>query len=82
MPGMERFETFAISGMHCESCVKSIDKAVRSLRGVLDAEVDLSSGEVHVTFDPEHIDAEDIIEVISGLGYAVSLSEEEGEHLH
>ena len=36
-------QTFTINGMHCEACTKLSAKRIKSIDGVTDASVDLSS---------------------------------------
>ena len=45
----ERCETrFRVLGMHCAGCVSSVEKSLRSVPGVTDATVNLSTGEARV----------------------------------
>ncbi len=37
-------QTFTINGMHCEACTKLSAKRIRSISGVTEANVELSSG--------------------------------------
>ena len=41
-------QTFAVKGMTCGHCVGAVTEQVTKLPGVLDVEVDLSTGEVTV----------------------------------
>ena len=44
--------TLSVRGMTCGNCVKHVDKAVRSVRGVSGVQIDLASGRVLVTHAP------------------------------
>lgn len=50
-----------ISGMTCDDCVRHVKKAIMSLEGVLDADVDLKSGAARVVYIPEKVRPDDIL---------------------
>ena len=65
---MERIE-LAIGGMHCASCVARIERAVKAVPGVVEANVSLASEQAAVAFDPARASqAEDRVDVISSHG--------------
>ncbi|MFP3908522.1 MAG: heavy metal translocating P-type ATPase [Archaeoglobaceae archaeon] len=66
---MEKEVTLRISGMTCAMCVKAIETAVGELEGVAQVNVNLSTGNARIVFDPQKISIDDIREVIEGLGY-------------
>jgi len=39
---------FAVEGMHCASCAEKLDQALRLVPGVLDAHVNVASGEIRL----------------------------------
>ena len=41
--------TLTVTGMSCGKCAARVEKALRGVAGVVDARVDLSAGEAHVT---------------------------------
>ncbi|MFA5894079.1 MAG: heavy metal-associated domain-containing protein, partial [Candidatus Margulisiibacteriota bacterium] len=43
----------SIAGMHCASCVTSIENALRGFRGVISANVNFASEKATVEYDPE-----------------------------
>lgn len=57
------------SGMHCRSCSMLVDMTVGELAGVSEVSTDHASGETIVTFDPDTVSLEAIIEAIRGAGY-------------
>ncbi|XP_027015755.2 copper-transporting ATPase 2 isoform X2 [Tachysurus fulvidraco] len=63
----------SVTGMTCASCVHNIETKLRSTNGILEATVALATGKARVKFDPDVVGARDIIRVIEGLGFGVSL---------
>ena len=63
---MENKTTYLISGMTCNHCVANVDKNVKSLEGVTDAQVDLQSGKVEVI---GNVSDEKVASLIDSLGY-------------
>jgi Cu+-exporting ATPase len=59
----------SISGMHCASCVLSIENALKSSGGVIDAKVNLASEKATVEYDPSRTSPDKIKEVIREAGY-------------
>ncbi|HEB73884.1 MAG TPA: heavy-metal-associated domain-containing protein [Candidatus Desulfofervidus auxilii] len=58
--------------MSCEHCVKRVTKAIESIAGIKDVQVDLKSGEA--TFDkPETVSMEEIVKAIKEVGYGVEV---------
>ncbi|MGQ9455482.1 MAG: heavy metal translocating P-type ATPase [Armatimonadota bacterium] len=60
---------FAISGMHCPSCMLAIEKLLRRTDGIIEATGNFGSARVSVTYDPGRISAERIAGQITKLGY-------------
>src|SRR5439155_11527563 len=48
-PTLERVE-LGVTGMHCAACVSRVEKAIRSVPGVVDAEVGLATESARVRF--------------------------------
>jgi len=59
-----------VSGMSCQHCVNSIEKAVKEIGGT--AKVDLKSNSVTVEYDENKLSLEAIKEVIEEQGYDVA----------
>lgn len=70
--------TIKIKGMHCESCAKTIEKALLKEKGILSAEVSFSLEKAFVEYDPGKIKIEKIKQTIKKAGYE-ALLEREGE---
>ncbi|MBU0672518.1 MAG: HAD-IC family P-type ATPase, partial [Candidatus Margulisbacteria bacterium] len=61
----------SISGMHCASCVTSIEAALKSFKGVKDAKVNFASEKATVEYDPNVTDIPAMEKVIENTGYTV-----------
>ncbi|MAG50709.1 copper-translocating P-type ATPase [archaeon] len=66
-----------IMGMHCQSCVTVVERALSKLDGVKEAVVNLTTEKATVSFDESKLKEEDIIKVIESKGYKASLIEGE-----
>lgn len=53
--------TFLIENMHCENCVKKIEKNIAFEKGVTDLKCDLDSHIVKITFRPDKTTDEKLI---------------------
>ena len=62
---------FAISGMHCANCANTIEKAVRKVSGVYNANVNFASEKALVEFDPKNVSGSQIADAINATGYRV-----------
>lgn len=64
-------QTYAITGMTCEHCVKAVDEEVSAIEGVSSVEIDLvPEGESHVrvtSADP--LDVEQVRAAVDEAGY-------------
>ncbi len=69
-------QRFIIGGMSCSACSMGIEKAVKGLNGVVNAEVSLISKEMSVEFDQNVIALEKIIETVVKLGYTAKIDGE------
>ncbi len=70
--------TLHVAGMHCASCVNKVEKALRTVPGVLEATINLASGEVRV----EHVAGvatAALARAVDASGYGVAPGVEEGE---
>ncbi len=66
---------FSVQGMHCPSCPKIIVRTLRRQPGVLDAEVDLESGQGQLRYDPAKADPARALHSVDdlGMGYRAEL---------
>jgi copper chaperone len=63
--------TLKIQGMTCNHCVMRVAKALKSVPGVQDAQVDLQKGEASVTFDEAKVTQEKMSIAVVEAGYKV-----------
>ncbi|MCK6258448.1 heavy metal translocating P-type ATPase [Fictibacillus sp. KIGAM418] len=69
---------FNISGMTCSACAARIEKGVKKLNGVLDANVNLALETATVSYQPSEISVSEMIKKVEDLGYGASLKETDG----
>ncbi len=58
-----------VDGMHCASCVSSIEKSVSHMNGVRECRVNLVTGSARVTYDPGAVSEVGIMGMIRDLGF-------------
>jgi len=63
--------TFQVSGMTCEMCVASIEKAVGQLAGVDSVRAVLNDSVAFVRFNPDQVNKDEIAKAIESRGYKV-----------
>jgi len=64
-------ERLKIIGMHCATCVTTIEKVVGGIRGVVSVQANLASNEALVTYDPSRSSLRDIVKAVRSAGYDV-----------
>ncbi len=67
-----------VTGMHCESCVKLVEKALGKADGVDAAVVNFAAGKASVTYDPAATDPARLVREIEKKGYGARLIEPSG----
>ena len=68
-------QTFAIKGMHCASCVYTNEKALKTIPGVTEAVVNLTTGKATLTSE-QVIKKNRIIDAVKSVGYEVLIENE------
>lgn len=63
--------TLSISGMSCNHCKMKVEKALKTLDGVEDVQVNLEAGQADVQYDPNKITGQELKAVIGEAGYEV-----------
>ncbi|ONK22043.1 copper-translocating P-type ATPase [Bacillus sp. VT-16-64] len=63
--------TLQISGMTCAACATKIEKGLKRMEGVEEANVNLAIEKTKITYDPEKVDVSQFKEKIHSLGYDV-----------
>jgi Cu+-exporting ATPase len=61
--------TLDVSGMHCASCVSSIEGSLLALPGVADASVNLATERATVVYDPLETSPSELIGAVESVGY-------------
>ncbi len=68
--------TFAIEGMTCASCSMRVEKGLKKVSGVKDAQVNLATERGVVVYDPTRTEVEQLLQKVEAVGYkAVALSQ-------
>jgi len=68
----------SVGGMTCASCVGKVEKTLRSLPGVAEANVNLATERAAVLYQPDLVGQREFRKAIEDLGYQVRGFEEEG----
>jgi len=63
--------TLPIRGMTCASCVKKVEKALSSVKGVVQAGVNFATERASVEYIPEEVSIRDLKKVVEEAGYQV-----------
>ncbi|MDX9976089.1 MAG: copper ion binding protein, partial [FCB group bacterium] len=71
----ERVE-FSVEGMHCASCVVSVESELKKLPGVFKANVNLPTEEASVEYDPAQQDVQSLVAAIGRVGYTAKVKSE------
>lgn len=62
--------------MHCASCVYTVEKALKTVNGVEEANVNLATGKATVTHD-EHVSDQALKDAVEGVGYQALIKNDE-----
>lgn len=72
-------EKFNVTGMTCSACSAHVEKNVGKLDGVQSVNVNLLQHSMTVTFEPEVVDSDAIIQAVKSGGYGASLADAKNE---
>ena len=61
-----------ISGMHCQGCAGNVEKALKAVKGVNSASVDLAANQASVQYDPARTNPKALAEAVKKAGYSAS----------
>jgi P-type Cu+ transporter len=61
--------SISVSGMTCANCAANIERGLKKLNGIKESSVSFASEQASVTYEPDKVSLNDIIEKINGLGY-------------
>ncbi|MCW1930576.1 MAG: heavy metal translocating P-type ATPase [Candidatus Kerfeldbacteria bacterium] len=70
---MPHTSTYPVKGMHCASCSYTIQKALKKIPGVQEAEVNYGTETAKVTFDEQSANPEQFASTVKDLGYTLVL---------
>lgn len=62
---------YKIGGMTCSSCSNRVERGIKKMEGMIDANVNLTTETLTVNFDDEKITSKDIEDKVEALGYKV-----------
>ncbi|MBI5968623.1 MAG: copper-translocating P-type ATPase [Deltaproteobacteria bacterium] len=74
----EKTVSLRIQGMTCASCVSKVEKTLRNLVGVAEANVNLATERAAILYQPDLVGRSEFRKAIEDLGYEVRGFEEEG----
>lgn len=69
-------KTFPIKGMHCASCVLVLEKSLKHIDGVFQANVNLATERATVEYDSGKVTDKELASAVSNVGYQVLINEE------
>ena len=64
-----------IEGMHCASCVLSVNKTFGKVEGVEEVDADLAANKLHITVDTKKISYEEMERLVKNLGFELHTDE-------
>ena len=63
---------FDLDGMHCASCVARIERSLKKVRGVAEANVNLATNRASVVYDPAQASPEAMVAAVEKAGYGAA----------
>ena len=69
-------KTFPIKGMHCASCVRVLERALKRVEGVTDATANLATEKATVIYDENKVKDQQLASAVANVGYTALLNEE------
>lgn len=72
----ETKKTFSIKGMHCASCVRVLERALKKVDGVVDANVNLATEKATVSYDTGKVTDAHLSSAVSSVGYKAIVGDE------
>ena len=64
-----------IEGMHCASCVLSVNKTFGNIEGVEEVDADLAANKLHITVDTKKISYEEMERLVKNIGFDLHTDE-------
>jgi P-type Cu+ transporter len=69
--------TMPVTGMTCANCAATIERNVRKLPGISEANVNLATEKLSVIFNPVELDEQGIISRVEKIGYGIAVGKTE-----
>ena len=66
--------TLQIHGMSCASCVGRVERALKKVPGVIEANVNLATEEARVVADPAQVSTATLVDAVKGAGYEAEVA--------
>jgi copper chaperone len=63
-----------VTGMTCGHCQAKVEKALRGVRGVYTAIIDLPDGEAEVDFDDDSVTTDQLLAAVAQAGYSAKVA--------
>ncbi len=63
-----------VDGIHCAGCVSRVEGALLGIAGVVEASVNLGTGEARVSYDPVAAKLEELVSAVENVGYKVPMA--------
>lgn len=63
--------TFGIEGLDCADCAAKLEKSIKKLLGVREAQVNFAAAKLKVVYDKTQVEVSQITKTVSDLGYSV-----------
>lgn len=67
----EKQVTIPVQGMTCASCVRTVERNLKKVPGVIDAQVNLATERATVTFDESQANLDALVRKVGEVGYSV-----------
>jgi copper chaperone CopZ len=68
---MTKQTTLKVIGMSCAGCAGSVERALKGVKGVSAAKVDLKASQAKVEYDPAVANENDLAKAVTKAGYRV-----------
>lgn len=68
--------SLSLSGMHCASCAGIIERSLKKLSGVSQANVNFAAEKAHIVFDEGKLSLEELINAVKKSGYKATLADD------
>ncbi len=69
-------KTFPIKGIHCASCVRVLERALKKINGITEANVNLATEKATVVYDSQKVTNGHLASAVANVGYTALINEE------